>query len=44
MAYEGCALNLQSYGNHNEDFEIRLDLAIGICDEWNAQDPEVLPT
>ena len=27
-------INLQSYGDHNVDFELRLGIAVGICDEW----------
>lgn len=27
-------VNVQSYGDHNEDFESRLDLSVALCDEW----------
>ena len=27
-------INLQSFGDHNVDFELRLDLAVGTCHEW----------
>ena len=33
--------NLQSYGDHNEDFDLRLDLAVGTCDEWMRKTAEL---